>query len=60
MTQERIDGETPNGGAYAIAYYQDKDGEPVEKIRAVAVEIVEFNADGEAIWRTYGALEGDI
>jgi hypothetical protein len=40
---ERIEGPTPNGGAYAIAYAYD-DG---------SMEIVEFNAQGEEIARTY-------
>jgi hypothetical protein len=40
---ERIEGPTPNGGAYAIAYTHD-DG---------SMEIVEFNALGEEIARTY-------
>jgi hypothetical protein len=41
---ERHDGPTPNGGAYSIAYFRD-DG---------SMEIVEFDADGKEIHRTYG------
>lgn len=39
----RIDGATPNGGAYSILYTHD-DG---------SREIVEFDADDKAIFRTY-------
>ncbi len=40
---KRIEGPTPNGGAYAIAYEHD-DG---------SVEIVEFDSQDRAIHRTY-------
>jgi hypothetical protein len=40
---ERIEGPTPGGGAYAIAYTHD-DG---------TVEVVEFDAAGREIRRTY-------
>ena len=56
MVSERIDGPTPHGGDYAIAYYQDASGEAVDKSRAVAVEIVEFDARDNYIFRTYGTL----
>lgn len=56
MTQERIEGETPNGGVYAIAYFKDKDGQPTAKEKAVAVEIVEFDKDDKAVWRTHGTM----
>jgi hypothetical protein len=40
---ERIDGPTPNGGAYLVIYRHD-DG---------STEIVEFDADDAEIHRTY-------
>lgn len=44
----RIEGPTPAGGVYAIAYEStDEEGAP-------ALEIVEYAADGRAIARTYG------
>ena len=46
--QERIEGPTPNGGAYAMAYYSDEIGTPGAKI----VEIVEFSEDGQPIFST--------
>ena len=40
---ERVDGPTPNGGAYAIAYFRDNG----------SMEIVEFDADDNVLHRTY-------
>jgi len=53
----RIDEPTPNGGAYSIAYWQDADGRPTAKDKAVAVEIHEFDDQGQPIFRTYATLE---
>lgn len=50
---ERSDGPTPNGGAYAIAYFADARGNPCVKADARSMEIVEYDADGEAVHRTY-------
>lgn len=41
---QRVEGPTPNGGAYAIAYTHD-DG---------SMEIVEFDSEDREIQRTYG------
>lgn len=54
-TSERIDGPTPGGAAYSIAYYS-RLGIPASKDLADAVEIVEYTSDGQAILRTYGRL----
>ena len=43
---ERIEGPTPNGGAYALAYRGDD-----------FMEIVEFDSSGNQVFRTY--LERD-
>lgn len=51
--QERIDQPTPNGGAYSIAYFQDAAGDRTSKDSAVKMEIVEFSAEGEPVFRTY-------
>lgn len=53
---ERQDGATPNGGAYSIAYYHDKQGNPCQKKKAVTVNIVEYDSDGNRINETYGRL----
>jgi hypothetical protein len=41
---ERIEGPTPNGGVYALAY----------TLPNGSIEIVEFDADHRAIHRTHG------
>ena len=51
-----MEGPTPHGGAYSIAYYQDERGEAADKVVAVKVEIVEFDAQDRPVWRTYGDL----
>ena len=51
-TSERHDGPTPNGGVYSIAHFL-KDGKPVPKADATAMEIIEFDADGRQVHRTY-------
>ncbi len=56
---ERTEGPTPNGGAYSILYFQDADGNPVEKSEATRAEAVEFDAPGNQIFRTYLELEVD-
>ena len=55
LPPERSDGPTPNGGAYALAYFS-KAGGPALRGDADAVEIVEYTADGREIFRTYGLL----
>lgn len=50
---EHRPGPTPNGGVRSVAYFQDAAGNPCPKADAVAMEIVEFDADGQAIHRTY-------
>jgi hypothetical protein len=54
-TSERIDGPTPNGGAYAVASWRDGSGNPTTKDRAVSAEVVEYAADGRGLARTYAA-----
>lgn len=55
-THERIDGPTPNGGDYAEIFYQDADGQPCPKDKAVKAEGVEYK-EGKEISRTYLASE---
>jgi hypothetical protein len=52
-THERTEGPTPSGGAYAIAYFRDKLGNPCPKAEAAGIEVVEFDARDRAIFRTY-------
>lgn len=54
---ERVEGPTPAGGAYAVAYFSDAKGNPCIKALASSMEIVEFNKKGEEISRTYGTTK---
>jgi hypothetical protein len=57
-TQERIEGPTPNGGRYSIAYFFDAARKSVPKDRATGMEVVEFNDKDDAIHRTYMTRRG--
>lgn len=46
-------GETINGGAYSVAYYYDKEGNPCRKAEAASVNIVEYSKSGERINENY-------
>lgn len=46
MTAKRVEGPTPNGGAYAILYMDAHDR---------SIEIVEYDAEGRDLMRTYVA-----
>jgi hypothetical protein len=53
---EKRDGPTPNGGVRSEAHYQDDAGAPAPKSKAVRVTILEFDAAGNVVWRTYGEI----
>lgn len=53
-TFKKIDGPTPNGGAYAVIYFKDKNGRPCSEKDSVSFEISEFDEQGNSIFRTYG------
>ena len=55
-TYERRDGPTPNGGAYSIAHWSDAQGRPVPRGLARYVEVVEYDAEGGQVFRTYGKV----
>jgi hypothetical protein len=55
-TSERVDGKTPNGGDFSIAYFMDEKGNPVPKKQAKRAEIIEYKKDGIVIQRTYGTI----
>ena len=57
---ERIDGPTPNGGAYAIVYYFDAQGREVPKRLACKIEIQEYNEYGGRIQTTYGGFDPSL
>lgn len=54
VTKESSFGKTPAGGVRSEIYYQDDDGNPVDKKKATRAEIVEYDKNGVAIRRTYG------
>ena len=60
MTKERLEGATPNGGDYAIAYYHDGDFNATDKSIATHVEIVEFvivpGSEDRVVFRTYAVI----
>ncbi len=56
IKQERIEGPTPGGGLYAIAFYLDNRDRAVEKRKAKRAEIVEYDERDVAIARTYAEL----
>jgi hypothetical protein len=55
ITEERIEGPTPEGGDYAIAYYRDANGDITPKSQATQVAIAEFRGTEPFFW-TYGTL----
>ena len=55
-TKESREGPTPNGGVRSEAYYSNDQGEPVDKSVATRIEIVEYDAEGKVVGRTYGTL----
>lgn len=56
MTEETREGPTPNGGVRSKIIYQDRNGQPVDKNKAVQAVIFEYDAQGNQIARTYGKL----
>lgn len=52
-TFERIDGVTPSGGDYSIAYFYDKDGTLCLKGSAIRISIVEYTENGDRINETF-------
>jgi len=50
---ERINQPTSNGGKYSIAYFQDSSGNRTTKDKATKIEILEFDAEDNVIFRTY-------
>lgn len=52
-TKEEREGPTPNGGVRSVAYFRDEGGRPCPKREAAGTEIVEYDASGNAVFRTY-------
>lgn len=52
-TEERKQHPTPNGGVESVVYYRDAMGNPAPKEVAVGAEIIELDAKGKELQRTY-------
>lgn len=52
-TRTRTEGPTPNGGSYSIAYFRDAMGSPCPRERAAGIEVIEYDQNGNAVFRTY-------
>ena len=56
LATERVEGPTPHGGAYAIATFLNDKNEAVTKALATRINIVEYDAGGQEIFRTYSDM----
>jgi len=54
---ERVDGSTPSGGDYSIAYYYDEDNIPCKKSKAKSVHIVEYTKDGGRVNEIHAVID---
>lgn len=43
-------------GGYTEVYYRDDNGEPADKAAATQAELVQYDAAGQEVGRTYGTL----
>ncbi len=57
MTTDRVDGLTPNGGSYSVAFYHDGEGNERDADEATHVSIVEYDYAGRRIAETHGEIE---
>ena len=53
---KRIEGKTPNGGAYSEIYFFDNSGNIVDESKATKCVIRECKESGELIAETWGVL----
>lgn len=49
-------GPTPNGGVASEVLFSDADGNLVEQEQATHAEVIEYDASGEVIKRTYATI----
>ncbi len=47
---ERIEGPTPSGGAYALAFFCEDNQLEAERMEATKVVVTEFDRDGAETW----------
>ncbi len=55
-TSKTKDGPTPNGGVKSRIIYLDDAGNTVDEAVATQATIIEYDAAGEVIQRTYGTM----
>lgn len=53
---KKIEGKTPNGGAYSEIYFFDNSGNIVDESKATKCVIRECKENGELIAETWGVL----
>lgn len=58
-TYKRIDGKTPNGGAYSEIFFFDEAGNSVDEEKAVRLVIRECAENGDLIAETWGHTENN-
>jgi len=56
VTEKRVPGPTPSGGAYGVVRYLDANGRPTNAADAVSLEFREFSDDDKLIAVTSGVL----
>ena len=56
-TSRKSDNPTPNGGVRSEVLFQDDDGNAVDEAEATHAEVLEYDAQGNVIQRTYARLK---
>lgn len=54
---ERIEGSTPNGGAYSEIHYLSAEGRAVDEKEAKRCVIREYDKSGKMIFETWGNVK---
>ena len=55
-TSRTVEGPTPNGGVRAEIRFRDEAGDPADEAVATRAEVVEYDAAGREVARTYADL----
>lgn len=55
-TSRTVDGETPNGGVRSEIIFLNDNRELVDEKDATRAEVIEYDADGKTVGRTYASL----
>lgn len=56
----QTEGPTPNHGLFAIVYWRDSKGNPTSRQNAAIAEIVEFDDQNRALFRTYVEMQPKV